>query len=132
MATPQQSEQPRSAPALSAKRAAPSPLPQPKSAVADFGHFVGWPNPRYSEVRLGRGRGWGSEEAAKWCHNSPPPRPSPTRREGEEPALPSEPAPPSEGGLASSPTAPTRGFSFKRRLKRLVSTSRIMPKSSPG
>src|SRR5437899_12529106 len=28
-------------------------LPQPKSAVADFGHFVKWPNPRYSEVRLG-------------------------------------------------------------------------------
>src|SRR6266852_3131883 len=36
-------------------------LPQPKSAVADFGHFVEWPNPRYSEVRLGRGRGWGFE-----------------------------------------------------------------------
>src|SRR5258708_4561691 len=36
------------------------PLPSPKSAVADFGHFVGWPNPRYSEVRLGRvGGGWG-------------------------------------------------------------------------
>src|SRR6266446_2654152 len=31
-------------------------LPQPKSAVADFGHFVEWPNPRYSEVRLGGGR----------------------------------------------------------------------------
>src|SRR6266478_1157102 len=30
--------------------------PQPKSAVADFGHFVEWPNPRYSEVRLGGGR----------------------------------------------------------------------------
>src|SRR5258708_12793103 len=30
-------------------------LPQPKSAVADFGHFVEWPNPRYSEVRLGGG-----------------------------------------------------------------------------
>src|SRR6266446_6352155 len=31
-------------------------LPQPKSAVTDFGHFVKWPNPRYSEVRLGGGR----------------------------------------------------------------------------
>jgi len=31
-------------------------LSQPKSAVADFGHFVEWPNPRYSEVRLGEGR----------------------------------------------------------------------------
>src|SRR5260221_8481498 len=31
-------------------------LPQPKSAGADFGHFVEWPNPRYSEVRLGGGR----------------------------------------------------------------------------
>src|SRR5260221_12178467 len=41
-----------------------SHLPQPKSAVADFGHFVEWPNPRYSEVRLGGGR------------------PAPARREG--------------------------------------------------
>src|SRR5712671_4628241 len=71
MATPQQSEQPRSAPALSAKRAAPSPLPQLKSAVADFGHFVEWPNPRYSEVRLGRGRGWGSMNGALPCRNLP-------------------------------------------------------------
>src|SRR5258707_15828286 len=31
-------------------------LPQLKSAVTDFGHFVKWPNPRYSEVRLGGGR----------------------------------------------------------------------------
>src|SRR6266853_4305818 len=79
-----------------------SPLPQPKSAVADFGHFVGWPNPRYSEVRLGRGRGWGSEEAAKWCHNSPPPHPDPPPQGGREKSLHcrlSRPHPRKEGWL---------------------------------
>src|ERR1700730_11664222 len=52
-----------------------SPFPQPKSAVADFGHFVQWPNPRYSEVRLGRGRGWGSANGARQGRNlrHPPP-----------------------------------------------------------
>jgi hypothetical protein len=63
-----------------------SPLPQPKSVVADFGHFVEWPNPRYSEVRLGRGRGWGSTSGAllRLKPPGPPPRPSPTRGEGAE------------------------------------------------
>src|SRR5713226_6853696 len=62
-----------------------SPLPQPKSAVADFGHFVEWPNPRYSEVRLGRGRGWGSVSGAHLCHISRPPTPTlPPMGEGAE------------------------------------------------
>jgi 4-amino-4-deoxy-L-arabinose transferase-like glycosyltransferase len=57
--------------------AASSPLPQPKSAVADFGHLVEWPNPRYSEVRLGRGRGRGSSRGAHQRHRLPTPHPSP-------------------------------------------------------
>src|SRR6267154_1367225 len=50
-------------------------LPQPKSAVADFGHFIEWPNPRYSEVRLGRGRGWGSTNGAPPLPHLPTPHP---------------------------------------------------------
>src|ERR1700730_9137837 len=61
-----------------------SPLPQPKSAVADFGHFVEWPNPRYSEVRLGRGRGGGPREAARHHHNLPTPYPNPPPQGGRE------------------------------------------------
>src|SRR5262249_56311961 len=49
---------------------------QSKSAIADFDHFVEWPNPRYSEVRLGRGCGWGSGEVAEQCPLAPPPTPT--------------------------------------------------------
>src|SRR5262245_4787745 len=55
----------------------PPPLPQPKSAVADFGHFVERPNPRYSEVRLGRGRGWGWRNWSKTVPHSTTPLPGP-------------------------------------------------------
>jgi len=54
-----------------------SPLPKSKSAVADFDHFAEWPNPRYSEVRLGRGRGWGSCQGALSSTDSPTHHPDP-------------------------------------------------------
>jgi hypothetical protein len=73
-----------------------TPLPQPKSAVADFGHFVEWPNPRYSEVRLRRAKGallgWGSAKGGHACaiaSRPPTPRPSPTKGEGAAAGAPS-------------------------------------------
>src|SRR6516164_6587699 len=63
------------------------PLPQPKSAVADFGHFVEWPNPRCSEVRLGRGRGWGSGHATPRCAAARPPTPTLPHKGGVRAAL---------------------------------------------
>src|SRR5712671_8014928 len=59
-------------------------LPQPKSAVADFGHFVEWPNPRYSEVRLGRGRGWGFEPVCTPVPLGTTPHPDPPPQGGRE------------------------------------------------
>ena len=61
-----------------------SPLPQPKSAVADFGHFVEGPNPRYSEVRLGRSRGWGSRDGAHRHRNLATPHSDPPPQGGRE------------------------------------------------
>src|SRR5216683_4947060 len=61
-----------------------SPLPQSKSAVADFDRFVEWPNPRYSEVRLGRGWGWGSSCGAPYVPHLPTPHPDPPPQGGRE------------------------------------------------
>src|SRR5215831_4558462 len=58
---------------------------QSKSAVADFDHFIEWPNPHYSEVRLGRGRGWGSGDVALRCSTARPPTPSLPHKGGGSP-----------------------------------------------
>ncbi len=56
-------------------------LPQSKSAVADFDHFMEWPKPAYTRFRLGEGRtaggspGWGDGDAASAEALSPPPGP---------------------------------------------------------
>src|SRR5215472_15673248 len=68
-----------------------SPLPQPKSAVADFGHFVGSPNSRYSEVRLRKGRGRGSRSETPSCSTSSTLYLDPPPQGGRETRKPSRP-----------------------------------------
>src|SRR5260370_25372585 len=60
------------------------PLPQSKSGVADFDHFIGWPKPAYTRFRLGRGRGWGSGDVAPQCPTARPPHPDPPPQGGRE------------------------------------------------
>src|SRR5260370_42183183 len=61
------------------------PLPQSKSAVADFDRFIGWLKPAYTRVRLGRGRGWGSGDAAQPCATARPPTPTLPHKGGGSP-----------------------------------------------
>jgi len=49
-------------------------LPQSKSAVADFDHFIKWPKPAY--MRFRRGEGWGGGSGG--CGNAVPPLTTPT------------------------------------------------------
>src|SRR5216684_3781734 len=57
-----------------AHRAAATPSPLSKSAVADFDRFIEWPKPAYTRFRLGEGRGGGSGG----CGNAVPPLTTPT------------------------------------------------------
>src|SRR5262249_59340594 len=68
-----------------------SPLPQPKSAVADCGHFVWSPNSRCSEVRLRKGRGWGWRSEAPSCSTSSTPYLDPPPQAERETRKPSRP-----------------------------------------
>src|SRR5216684_7392149 len=57
-----------------AHRAAATPSPLSKSAVADFDRFIEWPKPAYTRFRLGEGWGGGSGG----CGNAVPPLATPT------------------------------------------------------
>src|SRR3984893_7979748 len=60
---------------LSCRRAAATPSPPSKSAVADFDRFIEWPKPAYTRFRLGEGWGGGSGG----CGNDVPPLATPTQ-----------------------------------------------------
>src|SRR6266436_4177280 len=60
-------------------------LPQPKSGLPDFGHLIQWPNPRYSEVRLGGGGDAATSEVPRMLHGRHP-TPDRLRRSDPPPA----------------------------------------------
>jgi 16S rRNA A1518/A1519 N6-dimethyltransferase RsmA/KsgA/DIM1 with predicted DNA glycosylase/AP lyase activity len=94
-------------PAGASPAGGPFPLPQPKSAVDDLGHYFDLPNPGYSRVRLGWSRGQGS---ADWDGAVPSPAPP-------HPGVPVAQAP--RGG----PDPPPQGGREKRGA---LETSRII------
>src|SRR6266481_5406516 len=79
-------------------------LPQPKSAVADFGHHFEWPNPRYSEVRLGGGRTAFAVRVgvAALPHTRPRRHPTPDRLRRQKDVLCPPPAGEGEEGRTAS------------------------------
>src|SRR5215471_6762742 len=65
-------------------RAAATPSPQSKSAVADFDRFIEWPKPGYTRFRPGEGWGGGSGGCGKALPHSATPTPDPSPQGGGE------------------------------------------------